>query len=164
MSSEDFLIKCDQIFKKIAIYWNLLNKSLRNTSSFCKEKSLQNFGFLINLFQNLQQFYPMGATVLYCTRVHNINLYEICSKVSKSFLRKGQFCLVIDFVKVGRLHCKLALLWRRYLSYRNQSINLLYKSRDWFLYDRDLRHERVKHIFLCSVTTGSYHFNIGYTK
>ena len=30
------------------------------------------------------------------------------------------------------------------LSYRNQSIDLQSKSVDWFLYDRDLRHERVK--------------------
>ena len=32
---------------------------------------------------------------------------------------------------------------RRSLSYRNQSTGLLYKSMDWSLYDRDLRHERV---------------------
>lgn len=29
-------------------------------------------------------------------------------------------------------------------SYRNQSINLLGKSADWFLYNRALRHERIK--------------------
>ena len=29
------------------------------------------------------------------------------------------------------------------LSYRNQSIDLLCKSMDWFLYESDLRHERV---------------------
>ena len=29
-----------------------------------------------------------------------------------------------------------------FLSYRNQSIDLLFKSIDWFLYDRGLRHER----------------------
>ena len=29
------------------------------------------------------------------------------------------------------------------LSYRNQFINLKGKSVDWFLYDRDIRHERV---------------------
>ena len=28
------------------------------------------------------------------------------------------------------------------LSYRNQSIDLLCKSLDWFLYDRDLHHEK----------------------
>ena len=30
------------------------------------------------------------------------------------------------------------------LSYRNQSINLQSKPIDWFLYDRELPHERVK--------------------
>ena len=34
---------------------------------------------------------------------------------------------------------------RRFLSCRNQSIDLLCKSMDWFLYDRNLRHERVKY-------------------
>ena len=29
------------------------------------------------------------------------------------------------------------------LPYRNQSIDLLYKPMDWFLYDRDLHHERL---------------------
>ena len=38
----------------------------------------------------------------------------------------------------------LYLSWRRPISYRNQSIDLLRKSMDWFLYDIGLRHERVK--------------------
>ena len=38
----------------------------------------------------------------------------------------------------------LTLSSRRSLSYRNQSINLVFNSVDWFLYGRDLRHERVK--------------------
>ena len=37
----------------------------------------------------------------------------------------------------------LTLSWRRPLSYRNQSIDLLCKSMDWFLYDNGLCHERV---------------------
>ena len=41
------------------------------------------------------------------------------------------------------LYTHLTLSWRRPLSYRNQYIDLLCKSMDWFLYDRDLRHERV---------------------
>ena len=40
----------------------------------------------------------------------------------------------------------LALSWRKSLSYRNQSIDLLCKSMDWFLYNRDLRHERFKRV------------------
>ena len=39
----------------------------------------------------------------------------------------------------------LTLSWRRPISYRNQSIDLLCKPMDWFLYDIGLRHERVKH-------------------
>ena len=42
------------------------------------------------------------------------------------------------------LHAILTLSWRRSLSFRNQSIDVLSKSMDCFLYDRDLRHERVK--------------------
>ena len=42
----------------------------------------------------------------------------------------------------------LNLSWRRPLLYRNQSIDLLCKSIDWFLYDRDRRHERVKGVKL----------------
>ena len=40
----------------------------------------------------------------------------------------------------------LTLSWTRFLSYRNLSIDLLCKSMDWFLYDRNLRHERDKPI------------------
>ena len=36
--------------------------------------------------------------------------------------------------------------WRRSLPYSNQSIGFQSKSMDWFLYDRYLRHERVKNV------------------
>ena len=39
----------------------------------------------------------------------------------------------------------LTLSWRRPLSYRNQSIDLRSESRDWFLYDNGLGHERVNY-------------------
>ena len=42
----------------------------------------------------------------------------------------------------------LTLSRRRTIAYRNQSINLLCKSMDWFLYDIGLRRERVKWISL----------------
>ena len=38
---------------------------------------------------------------------------------------------------------ELTLSWRRFLSYRDQSIDLRGKSMDWFLYDKDLCHEKV---------------------
>ena len=40
----------------------------------------------------------------------------------------------------------LTISWRRPLSYRNQFIDLLRKSIDWFLYDSGLRHERVRQV------------------
>ena len=40
----------------------------------------------------------------------------------------------------------LTLPWRSSLSYRNQFIDLQWKSMDWFLYDRGLHHERVNNI------------------
>ena len=39
---------------------------------------------------------------------------------------------------------RLTLSWRRCLSSRNKSTDLQGKSMDWFLYDRELRHERAK--------------------
>ena len=42
----------------------------------------------------------------------------------------------------------LILSWQVSLSYRNQSINLLWKSMDWFLYDRNSHYERVKGILM----------------
>ena len=50
-----------------------------------------------------------------------------------------------DSCLLGELHSLmlLTLSWWRSLSYRNQSIDLQSKSVDWFLYDRDLRHEKV---------------------
>ena len=42
----------------------------------------------------------------------------------------------------------LTLSWRRLSSYGNQSIDLLRKSMDWFLYDNGLRHERVNNLLI----------------
>ena len=59
------------------------------------------------------------------------------------------FCIfnVLRFFEVLQrffLKFLLTLSWRRPLSYRNQSIDLLWRSMDRFLYYNGLRHERVK--------------------
>ena len=54
---------------------------------------------------------------------------------------------------------ELTLQWRRSLSYRNQSIDLQSKSMDWFLYDRDLHHERVKWVSLYLSVTKHWKVN-----
>ena len=50
----------------------------------------------------------------------------------------------------------LTLSRRRYLSYRNQSIDLQSKSIGWFLYDRDLRHEKLTNKFRCLIAFTSW--------
>ena len=44
-------------------------------------------------------------------------------------------------------YCTLTLSLQRPLSYRNQSIDWLCKSMNWFLYDKGLRYERVTKAF-----------------
>ena len=57
--------------------------------------------------------------------------------------------LVLDLflVKALKVICNLTLSRRRPLSYRNQCIDLLRKLVEWFLYDSDLRLERVNNLF-----------------
>ena len=55
------------------------------------------------------------------------------------------------FKKTSMNRSLLTLSCRRSLSYRNQSIDLQSKSMGWFLYDRDLRHERVKYLQMVSI-------------
>ena len=52
------------------------------------------------------------------------------------------FCCMYEETFPQRFWKHLTLSWWRPLSYRNQSIELLRKSMDWFLYDNGLRHER----------------------
>ena len=55
--------------------------------------------------------------------------------------------LCLRNIVVKKLHHRcLALSWRRSLSHRSQSIDLLRKSTDWFLYNRYLRPERVSRV------------------
>ena len=67
-------------------------------------------------------------------------------KVSKSFTISSQLSLWNCYKRVFRI--LFTLSWRSSLSSGNQSIHLWSKSMDWFLYDRDLRHERVKEIYV----------------
>ena len=72
-------------------------------------------------------------TMSYKFNVKKVHVFKkICKDLSS-----------ISLIKILGLNVTLTLSWRRLLSYRNQSIDLLCKSMDWFLYDNGLRHERV---------------------
>ena len=59
------------------------------------------------------------------------------------FLQDTTFQLYLSFAKLLFQNVCLTISWRRPLSYGNQSIDLLCKSMNWFLYDNGLRHKRV---------------------
>ena len=61
------------------------------------------------------------------------------------------------------LESSLTLSWRRPISYRNQSIDLLGKSMDWFLYDIGLCHERVNNLKK-GISRSQIFFKIGVFK
>ena len=60
-------------------------------------------------------------------------------------MRLRHSCFTVNFAKYFQTQLLpiLTLSWQRFLSYRNQSIDWQIESRDWFLYDRDLRYECV---------------------
>ena len=70
---------------------------------------------------------------------------DIESETFKTSFEKLQSCSQ-KFVTFGLDAMSLNLLWQRFLSYSNQSIDLQRKPIDWFLYERDLRQERVKEL------------------
>ena len=60
----------------------------------------------------------------------------VCNRLNTSFCARDH--------KTNQAISNLTLSRRRPLLHRNQSIDLLWKSIDWFLYDNGLRHEIVK--------------------
>ena len=82
----------------------------------------------------------VGGTTLLNGFVERLNreLLQKTPNVSTIYLR-----YLIYLVGTARQR-ELTLSFRRSLSYRNQSIDLQSISMDWFLYDRDLYHEKVK--------------------
>ena len=72
------------------------------------------------------------------------NIYFQEALASKRGFAFKQTKLNIKISPFGLLFCDINPSRRRSLSPRNLSIDLLSKSMDWFLYDRDLHHEKVK--------------------
>ena len=101
------------------------------------------------------QIVPNWATHHRCVRSsrHQISIKIILPGVQASpkpltIAKKSFFINILPFKKVYvREHYLIifsTLSWRRSLSHRNQSNDLLCKSMGQFLYDRNLRHERYK--------------------
>ena len=79
---------------------------------------------------DVTQIWFIDSNFIYSFLVPKQSLLEIV-------LLDWLFCIVLTN------YITLTLSWWRSISYRNQFIDLLCKSVDWFLCDTDLRHERV---------------------
>ena len=77
-----------------------------------------------------------------CVNSGSMKLFKFVGTVISLF-HKLPLCDLDKEVSSFREYMDLTPSCRSPLSYRNQSINLQSKLMDWFLYDRDLRHERV---------------------
>ena len=78
----------------------------------------------------------------------------------RKFVNKTKIMEKILFMPIRvRLRISHLILIRRSLSYRNQPIDLLCKSMEWFLYDRDLRHKRINDK-ICEICEAKF----GYSK
>ena len=82
------------------------------------------------------------------TEIWNSSPQNICDVFVKAVIEIivtiGSLKLLLTYTRPVLNGETLTLSWRRPLSYRNQSIDLIRKSMDWFLYDKGLRQERVK--------------------
>ena len=85
--------------------------------------------------------------VLFFSKITNLR----SDFITYNFPRIAILQAILEWILLNVQHYLTKSLWisltlsrRRFLSYRNKSIDLQSKSMDWFLYDRNLRHERVK--------------------
>ena len=115
------------------------------------EKSLWWTSFIIKL-----QPFSTQPSILSENEAH---VRPSCRSAENSNIFTGKPCFL-----------SLTLSWRRPLSYKNQSIDLLCKSMDWFPYDNGARHESVKQNFIAPFTTqsprvsGTHLINLGRMK
>ena len=137
-----------------------INFSLAPISKLIKFKTSQMFQIsfrISDLFADLIQIVVLsiGLTLTWGRSWHNLDLNNLANGpefwlYQIMFVRSTSKTFKIGFK--DKLKSKLdyhqnvhlTFSWRKSLSYRNQSIDLLFKSMDWFLYDNGLRHERVK--------------------
>ena len=140
MSNPILFFKHDQIIiwksysrKFISVKPNELIEGFRLLLS-CK--NYMNYLSFFSVFLNRQN-------ILCLWLVHWYNIYMF----SESNTCIASLMLALPFLISGNSQIFLILSWRRSLSYRNQFIDFQSELVDLFLYDRDLRHERVNWSF-----------------
>ena len=130
----------------VAHLWNIfiwlkkfLLYRLENSFLFHVYRFLFNGYFRLNLKKD--KFPKINKTA---TVTHFLLMISVCTPWKHQLWFFGVFR---EYRKRPVAWNRSTLSWWRSLSYRNQSLDLLCISIDWFLYDRDLRHERIRWMF-----------------
>ena len=137
------------LLRKLRIWSHLLKKSLIENFIFCAvgAKSIWYCNWNIHSSFNKDSFKREDKSYE-CSFWGNseVWIFGLRNQHSKNFTIKKlrQRILTFRYFFGATLDKSLTLSWRRPLSYRSKSIDLLCKSMDWFLYDNGHRHERVK--------------------
>ena len=141
-----FLMVIQPIFNPFIL--NITDQTLAFT---CLESTMENIRTMREIFQNLNRLH----TLFWCFNCwFQISKCRPGKSKTKCKIVFPLFCSNLWFyhgswsqfmVKPSRtLVNPLTFSWRRFLSYKNHSIDLRSKSKNWFLYDKDLRHEIIK--------------------
>ena len=128
--------------------WSYFLLKRKTSTRVLGTKDVENKPFLENQHQSnrlYDNFSPLLLSLLYI----NCSIPLILNKQIFTIHRDTLVFESRVTISVKKIHHKsltvfLTHSWRRSLSYRNQSIDLLCKTMDWLLYHRDLCHERVK--------------------
>ena len=112
--------------QQFEFFWKLL-ENLRVDYVYYFQQSLSSLKWT----QLRASFYQFSELIFIVTSKHWTETHSLNDKI----IVWCKYSRVIKDLSKGGSIFLLNLLWRRPLSYRDQSIDLLRKSMDWFLYD-----------------------------
>ena len=116
-----------------------INKSVFIVFAMIKKVCVKSYSSFLIVKKLIQVFFlgvDANISTVKAASIHSS--FRTCGRIS--FLFPGDTIWVwFSSFKKWLTHS-----WRRPISYRNQSTDLLRNSMDWFLYDIGLRHEMIK--------------------
>ena len=132
--------------------WPILGMELLKNATYKSKKRNFNSGNIITQKSQVFKSRDSGGHSVFLCRLKTLQkvglvLHEL-SMSRDPILGPPQTLLVHIFVHYDDSLLHLTPSWWRLLSYRNQSIYLLCKSLDWFLYDNGLVMKELKQIRL----------------
>ena len=127
-----------------------MHSTLNPRTNFCCRSKNQD-RIATTVPPGLEFFKEVDLAGFYWDKVFSASGLKLVNNQRSHHTEISQLNQPVDWLAVNQLvvsawweYWLLTLSWRRSFSFRNQSIDFQSKSMDWFIYDRDLCHERVK--------------------